>query len=184
MSDIQSRNFNTGFRGLITTAAIFAAIGGVALIGFETLRQLKRLPHVHYRSLRAEPNRGDRLEDRYERERIRARRRLWFGLGGSKDEAQRERELDAKAGRRLVNRDRYKMGLGTTPEDWEMGHLYMARQFHASTPSPPLAKWPLMWAWQALRFDDWFYATHTGMDTVVYVRFLRASCEGVTAARE
>ncbi|PWN45347.1 hypothetical protein IE81DRAFT_320078 [Ceraceosorus guamensis] len=59
-------------------------------------------------------------------------------------------------------------------EDWEMGHLYMARTFHATTPSPPLARWPLSWSYQALKFTDWFYAKHTGMDTVVYVRFLRA----------
>lgn len=37
-----------------------------------------------------------------------------------------------------------------------------------------MSRWPLGWAWQALKFNDWFYATHTGMDTVVYVRFLRA----------
>ena len=37
-----------------------------------------------------------------------------------------------------------------------------------------MARWPLAWAYQALKFDEWFYATHTGMDTVVYVRFLRA----------
>jgi len=37
-----------------------------------------------------------------------------------------------------------------------------------------MARWPLAWAYQALKFDEWFYATHTGMDTAVYVRFLRA----------
>lgn len=36
-----------------------------------------------------------------------------------------------------------------------------------------MASWPLAWAYQALKLDDWFYATHTGMDTVVYVRFLK-----------
>lgn len=46
-----------------------------------------------------------------------------------------------------------------------------------STPSPPLARWPLTWSYQALKFTDWFYAKHTGMDTVVYVRFLRACSE-------
>lgn len=42
-----------------------------------------------------------------------------------------------------------------------------------STPTAPMARWPFAWALQALKLDDWFYATHTGMDTVVYVRFLR-----------
>lgn len=45
------------------------------------------------------------------------------------------------------------------------------------TPSPRLARWPLGWVWQALKFPDSFYATHTGMDTLVYVRFLRACSE-------
>lgn len=36
-----------------------------------------------------------------------------------------------------------------------------------------MSQWPIGWAWQSLRLPDWFYATHTGMDSVTYVRFLR-----------
>lgn len=61
-----------------------------------------------------------------------------------------------------------------TCEDWEMGHFYHSRVFHASTPSPPLPRWPFAWVKRAISFTDEFYAEHTGMDTVVYVRFLRA----------
>ncbi|SOV02441.1 uncharacterized protein UDID_04439 [Ustilago sp. UG-2017a] len=61
-----------------------------------------------------------------------------------------------------------------TCEDWEMGHFYLSRIFHASTPSPPLPRWPFAWVAQAISFTDEWYADHTGMDTVVYVRFLRA----------
>ncbi len=61
-----------------------------------------------------------------------------------------------------------------TCEDWEMGHFYHSRVFHASTPSPPLPRWPFAWVKRAISFTDDFYAQHTGMDTVVYVRFLRA----------
>ena len=181
MADFAARkNFNSGFTGLITTSVIFAVIGATCLVGFETLRQLKRLPHVHFRGF----HRGEAEDVEYDKERRKARRLLtrskWKGGSPAHDTEEEGDDADSKAvvtSGRAANKLKYKQGLGTTPEDWEMGHLYMARQFHASTPSPPLAKWPLMWAWQALRFDDWFYATHTGMDTVVYVRFLRGCCE-------
>lgn len=139
MVDYEGRNFNTAFSGLITTVAIMGAVGGCCLIGFETLRQMKRLPRKRFVSF------------------WKQNRAMREGRGGIDDKG---------------------IGIGSrrknTQEDWEMGHLYHARTFHATTPSPPLARWPLAWTWQALRLDDWFYATHCGMDNVVYVRFLRA----------
>jgi len=125
---------NTTFLGLATTTAIFAGIGGTCLVGFEVMRQLKRLPSVHFTTLRK--------------------------TQGTTGTIRPSTTSDSQA-RQL------------TCEDWEMGHLYHARTFHATTPTPPMARWPLLWAWQAVKFDDWFYATHTGMDTVVYVRFLK-----------
>ncbi|KAK0535913.1 hypothetical protein OC834_001357 [Tilletia horrida] len=136
---------NTTFLGLATTTAIFAGIGGTCLIGFETMRQLKRLPHVHFRSLRIDFS------------------RLRRGHKASTEAHDSSRDSGDLEQKQKLN-----------CEDWEMGHLYHARTFHATTPTPPLAKWPLQWAWQAVKFDDWFYATHTGMDTVIYVRFLKA----------
>ena len=225
MADFESRkNFNSSFTGLITTSVIFCVLGGLALIGFETLRQLKRLPHLSFRSFRQEKDKEKRRANRRNQRNGRKLNKVLIKRsGGEKDLAKDddEEEEDAAAtattgdqsgnqhaqaagigstsgalvtalqhshsqtqSRRvqeanLSNRKLYPQGLGTSPEDWEMGHLYMARQFHASTPSPPLEKYPIWWSWQALRFDDWFYATHTGMDTVVYVRFLRACGECV-----
>ncbi|CAO1636976.1 unnamed protein product [Sympodiomycopsis kandeliae] len=140
MVDYGERNFNTDFSGLITTVIIMAVVGGVCLSGFETLRQMKRLPDRHFlRWWRSDPK--------------------------------------ARHSRTGVGTDRNGIGdtakTKTTQEDWEMGHLYHARTFHATTPSPFLSRWPLGWTWQSLRLDDWFYATHCGMDNVVYVRFLR-----------
>lgn len=140
MADYKARNFNTAFSGLITTVVIMAVVGTCCLVGFETLRQMKRLPR---------------------------KRLVQFWKSKSTN----------REGKGVID----DIGIGsrrkTTQEDWEMGHLYHARTFHATTPSPPLARWPLAWVWQALRLDDWFYATHCGMDNVVYVRFLRA-CVG------
>ncbi|KDN44067.1 hypothetical protein K437DRAFT_274687 [Tilletiaria anomala UBC 951] len=160
MADFAARKINPGFTGLISTSIIFFVIGGVCLVGFETLRQLKRLPRLHFRSFR------NQLKPSSHHGRRKRRHKGTNDGGGSASDGFGE-GTDCE-------RPLYKHGLGTTPEDWEMGHLYMARQFHASTPSPPPARYPFMWALQALRFKDWFYATHTGMDTVVYVRFLRA----------
>ncbi|MCO5590615.1 hypothetical protein L7F22_044586 [Adiantum nelumboides] len=146
MADYQSRDVNVSFKGLTTTVAIFGVIGSICLIGFETLRQLRRLPKVGFVPFWK--------HDRVKRQGGRG------GVDGDKN--------DQGPGAGVGIRGKL------TCEDWEMGHLYLARMFHASTPSPPMARWPLAWTWQALRFNDWFYATHTGMDTVVYVRFLRA----------
>ncbi|PWN50853.1 hypothetical protein IE53DRAFT_368546 [Violaceomyces palustris] len=147
MGDFQERNFNTGFQGLVTTTAIFCAVGGTCLVGYETLRQLRRLPTVRFTKFW----RGKRSER--------------DGQGGvDADDAERDRIAGGIIGTRKK----------LTCEDWEMGHLYQARMFHAKTPSPPLSRWPLGWVWQAINFTDMFYAEHTGMDTVVYVRFLRA----------
>ncbi|CAO1613033.1 unnamed protein product [Parajaminaea phylloscopi] len=138
MADYKERNFNTAFSGLTTTVIIMAVVGACCLIGFESLRQLKRLPRRRF------------VE-------------FW-----------KEKKGSGREGRGSID----DIGMSTrrknTQEDWEMGHLYHARTFHATTPSPALAQWPLAWTWQALRLDDWFYATHCGMDNVVYVRFLRA----------
>ncbi|PWN18768.1 hypothetical protein BCV69DRAFT_62337 [Microstroma glucosiphilum] len=133
MTDYADRNFNTEFSGLATTVAIMGGVGGACLLGYETLRQMKRLPR-------------------------RSMVKFW-------QNSSREAEPSGKG-----HSDASRIG---TQEDWEMGHLYHARTFHARTPSPPLSRWPLGWAWQALKLDDWFYATHCGMDNVVYVRFLR-----------
>lgn len=138
MVDQYGREINTAFKGLATTVAIMGGVGGACLIGFETLRQMKRLPRRQMVEFWKEGPAGNHA---------------------------------------AIGQDRVGVGVGDrckdTQEDWEMGHLYHARVFHATTPSPPLARWPLAWAWQALRLDDWFYATHCGMDTTVYVRFLR-----------
>lgn len=139
MADFHSRNFNTSFSGLITTVIIMGAVGGACLVGFETLRQMKRLPGKRFVPF---------WKGNYRRGGVDAQDDTGVGIGS------RRKEKD-------------------TQEDWEMGHLYHARTFHATNPSPPLAQWPLAWSWQALRLDDWFYATHCGMDNVVYVRFLR-----------
>ncbi|PWZ02394.1 hypothetical protein BCV70DRAFT_205050 [Testicularia cyperi] len=137
MGDLNNRNFNTSFQGLVTTCAIFAGVGGAAAIGYETLRQYRRLP--------------DRRISRFWRKDPQQR----HPPGGVHDNAAQTRSKD-------------------TCEDWEMGHLYHARVFHATTPSPPLPRWPFAWVKRAISFTDQFYADHTGMDTVVYVRFLRA----------
>jgi hypothetical protein len=73
MADFAARkNFNSGFTGLITTSVIFAVIGATCLVGFETLRQLKRLPHVHFRGF----HRGEAEDVEYDKERRKARRLL------------------------------------------------------------------------------------------------------------
>ncbi|EPQ28682.1 uncharacterized protein PFL1_03985 [Pseudozyma flocculosa PF-1] len=146
MSDFEGKNFNTGFQGLVTTAAIFAGVGGAAIIGYETLRQLRRLPKVEF--------------VRFWKQK-RADREGHGGVDGAADP-------EATAGAGIGTRSKL------TCEDWEMGHFYQARMFHATTPSPPLSRWPFGWIKQAIKFSDQFYAEHTGMDTVVYVRFLRA----------
>ncbi|PWN32848.1 uncharacterized protein FA14DRAFT_110789, partial [Meira miltonrushii] len=145
MADLYSRNVNTKFSGLTTTVALFGVVGGLAIVGFETLRQMRRLPKTRIAHIWK--------EDKLERQ---------GGRGGVDPKG------DDKGGNSIASREKL------TCEDWEMGHLYLARQFHHTTPSPPMWRWPFSWAYQALKFDDWFYATHTGMDTVVYVRFLRA----------
>ncbi|KAE8222855.1 hypothetical protein CF319_g4016 [Tilletia indica] len=146
---------NTTFLGLATTTAIFAGIGGVCLIGFETMRQIKRLPNVQFASL-SQPWAAFR----------RAEVQPTSNGSGHPNGDHRPQQK--------TSNDQQKKEL-LTCEDWEMGHLYHARTFHATTPTPALARWPLQWAWQAIKFDDWFYATHTGMDTVIYVRFLKAA---------
>ncbi|UZJ54928.1 hypothetical protein CBS101457_004248 [Exobasidium rhododendri] len=145
MADYASRQVNTSFKGLTTTVAIFAAVGSICLIGFETMRQLRRLPKASFVPIRKQKEIKERA-----------------GRGGQGVSAD-DREGKGKGIRELLS-----------CEDWEMGHLYLARMFHASTPTPAMASWPLAWALQALKFDEWFYAVHTGMDTVVYVRFLKA----------
>ncbi|KAN0061715.1 hypothetical protein ACQY0O_005707 [Thecaphora frezii] len=156
MSDFEERNFNTGFQGLVNTSAIFAGVGGAAIVGYEVLRQLRRLPRVQFVKFWKE------------------KRRDREGQGGV------DGGLDEEAS---GHGSGHGVGIGTrsklTCEDWEMGHLYQARMFHATTPSPPLSRWPFGWVKQAINFTDQFYAEHTGMDTVVYVRFLRA-CFGWT----
>lgn len=84
MADVSDRLSNTSFAGLASTVAIMGGIGLVCLTGFETMRQMKRLP----------------------------RRRL-IKFWSKKEEEQR-------ASSKL------------TQEDYEMGHLYHARTFHAT----------------------------------------------------
>ncbi|GAC71657.1 hypothetical protein PANT_5c00009 [Moesziomyces antarcticus T-34] len=137
MADINTKKPNTSFQGLVTTCVIFAAVGGVSAITYESLRQLRRLPRTRFSKFWRKD----------------AQRR--HPPGGVHDNPAQERQKD-------------------TCEDWEMGHFYHSRVFHASTPSPPLPRWPFAWVKRAISFTDDFYAQHTGMDTVVYVRFLRA----------
>lgn len=137
MADLNSKKINTNFQGLITTVVIFAAVGGVSVVTYETLRQVRRLPRTRIS-------------------------KFW-----RKDATQRH----APGG---VQDNPAHTRLKDTCEDWEMGHFYLSRMFHASTPSPPLPRWPLAWVKRAISFTDEWYAEHTGMDTVVYVRFLRA----------
>lgn len=137
MADLSSRGVDSAFQGLVTTTAIFAAVGGAAAIAYEVLRQFRRLP--------------DRRLSKFWRHDPQSR----HAPGGVQDTAAHTRTKD-------------------TCEDWEMGHLYHARVFHATNPSPPLPRWPFAWIKRAIQFNDLFYAEHTGMDTVVYVRFLRA----------
>jgi hypothetical protein len=137
MADLVNKKPNTSFQGLVTTCVIFAAVGGVSAITYESLRQLRRLPRTRFSKFWRKD----------------AQRR--HPPGGVHDNPAQERQKD-------------------TCEDWEMGHFYHSRVFHASTPSPPLPRWPFAWVKRAISFTDDFYAQHTGMDTVVYVRFLRA----------
>lgn len=85
MVDASKRLTNTAFSGLASTVAIMGGVGMVCFTGFETLRQIKRLP----------------------------RRRL-IKLWKRGEQKQQE------------DSSRY------TQEDYEMGHLYYARMFHAT----------------------------------------------------
>ncbi|KAJ1026694.1 hypothetical protein NDA16_002292 [Ustilago loliicola] len=137
MADLNSKRVNTSFQGLVTTCVIFAAVGSVSVITYETLRQVRRLPRT-------------RISKFWHRDVAKR-----HAPGGVHDNPAHTRQKD-------------------TCEDWEMGHFYLSRMFHASTPSPPLPRWPFAWVKRAISFTDEWYAEHTGMDTVVYVRFLRA----------
>ncbi|SPO25460.1 uncharacterized protein UTRI_03120_B [Ustilago trichophora] len=142
MADLDGRNadgrgINSNFQGLVSTCVIFAVVGSISAITYESLRQLRRLPRTRFTKFWRKD----------------ARRR--HPPGGVQDNPAHARDKD-------------------TCEDWEMGHFYHSRVFHASTPSPPLPRWPFAWVKRAIQFTDEWYAEHTGMDTVVYVRFLRA----------
>jgi len=102
MADYASRDVNTSFKGLTTTVAVFAAIGSICLIGFETMRQLRRLPKVS-------------LVPFWKREKLERQ----GGRGGVDVNA------DDRGGNVVGTRNKL------TCEDWEMGHLYLARMFHA-----------------------------------------------------
>jgi hypothetical protein len=102
MADYASRDVNTSFKGLTTTVAIFGAVGSICLIGFETMRQMRRLPNVSFVPIR---NRKARQSQ-----------------GGSG-----VAEIHAVAGDENAIEARRKLSC----EDWEMGHLYLARMFHA-----------------------------------------------------
>lgn len=89
MADFESRRgINTSFKGLSTTVGIFAVVGGICLVGFETMRQLRRLPRVAF-----------------------------VPFWKQRDNARRDVQVAAPE--------------EMTSEDWEMGHLYLARMFHA-----------------------------------------------------
>lgn len=84
--------------------------------------------------------------------------------------------------RHLRRLPRWRLAAGLHPSDppdnvdqWELAHLYTPRVYHATTPTPPLERWPLGWVWSSLMRNDWWYATHVGIDAVAYVRFLRAA---------
>lgn len=103
MADYASRYVNTSFKGLSTTVGLFAIIGGICLIGFETMRQLRRLPQVAFVPFWK--------RDKRERQ----------GGKGGVDGRDPGKEPDKSIGSRQ----------NLTSEDWEMGHLYLARTFHA-----------------------------------------------------
>ncbi|CDS00941.1 hypothetical protein [Sporisorium scitamineum] len=137
MADAKERTINSSFQGLVSTCVIFAVVGSISAITYESLRQLRRLPRTRF--------------TKFWRKDARQR----HPPGGVQDNPAHARDKD-------------------TCEDWEMGHFYLSRVFHASTPSPMLPRWPFAWVKRAISFTDEWYADHTGMDTVVYVRFLRA----------
>ncbi|EST05403.1 protein of unknown function DUF221 [Kalmanozyma brasiliensis GHG001] len=137
MADATERQINSSFQGLVSTCVIFAVVGSISAITYESCRQLRRLPRTRFSKFWYDD----------------ARRQ--HPPGGVHDDPAHVREKD-------------------TCEDWEMGHFYLSRVFHASTPSPMLPRWPFAWVKRAISFTDEWYADHTGMDTVVYVRFLRA----------
>ncbi|CBQ73188.1 conserved hypothetical protein [Sporisorium reilianum SRZ2] len=137
MADLNERTINSSFQGLVSTCVIFAVVGSISAITYESLRQLRRLPRTRFTKFWHKDA------------------RLRHPPGGVQDNPAHARDKD-------------------TCEDWEMGHFYLSRVFHASTPSPMLPRWPFAWVKRAISFTDEWYADHTGMDTVVYVRFLRA----------
>lgn len=102
MADFESRDVNTSFQGLTTTVALFAAIGAICLTGFEVMRQLRRLPKVSFVPFWK--------RDKRERQ---------GGRGGV------DVNGDDRGGNAIGTRDKL------TCEDWEMGHLYLARMFHS-----------------------------------------------------
>ena len=84
MADFESRkNFNSSFTGLITTSVIFCVLGGICLVGFETLRQLKRLPTLSFRSFRDEKKKQLRRDKR--RKERRGRKLILKRTGAEKD---------------------------------------------------------------------------------------------------
>lgn len=137
MADLPERQINSNFQGLVSTCVIFAVVGSISAITYESLRQLRRLPRTRFSKF------------------WRKDADLRHSPGGVQDNPAHARHKH-------------------TCEDWEMGHFYLSRVFHASTPSPMLPRWPFAWVKLAISFTDEWYADHTGMDTVVYVRFLRA----------
>ncbi|KAJ9478986.1 putative transmembrane protein [Pseudozyma hubeiensis] len=137
MADLKERQINSSFQGLVSTCVIFAVVGSISVITYESTRQLRRLPRTRFTKFWR--------KNAYRR----------HPPGGVQDTPAHTRD-------------------GDTCEDWEMGHFYLSRVFHASTPSPMLPRWPFAWVKRAISFTDEWYADHTGMDTVVYVRFLRA----------
>jgi len=117
MADIGDRNVNTAFTGLLTTVAIFGGVSSICLVGFEVFRQFRRLPNVHF--------------TRFWRP---ADRDVGGGIDGQdQNKDDEENTAVGTAWKGLGTRDRKDGGKGKlTCEDWEMGHLYLARMFHAT----------------------------------------------------
>lgn len=156
MSDLADRKYYTSdFIGLTTNAYILCAGGFVCIVFYEFARHVHRLPRWRLAWGEAPAP---------------AKAGVGSGSGGDMPP-----EGPAVAWDSATGQTTYASRPHRSPEEWEMAHLYTPREFHPTTPTPPLTRWPLWWAWGALRLSDWWYATHVGLDAAVYVRFLRAA---------
>ncbi|KAI5481744.1 DUF221 domain contaning protein [Pseudohyphozyma bogoriensis] len=60
-------------------------------------------------------------------------------------------------------------------EGWAMGYLFRARTFVKGPKTEDYKEWPLSWIWSGIMLKESFFEEHAGVDSTVYVRFLRGS---------